>query len=85
MVNKSHPGEPVDAKVLGVFCHSRYLKGGFVYMIHARNAMLQELVASTLAHYKIPMVQWSLCNAAREMATMEKGIADFKVEMRDGG
>jgi hypothetical protein len=81
MLNKAHPDGQVDAKVIGVFCHSRYLKGRYVYMIHARNAVLQESVASTLAHYKIPMVRWPLYNAAREMATMEKGMADFKGKM----
>jgi hypothetical protein len=50
-------------------------------MIHARNTVQQELVAITLAHYKIPMVQWSLHNAAREMATMKNGMADFKGEV----
>jgi hypothetical protein len=50
-------------------------------MIHARNAVLQESVASTLAHYKFPMAQRPLHNAARDMATTEKGITDFKSEM----
>jgi hypothetical protein len=50
-------------------------------MLHANNAVLQELVASTLMAYKIPMVPWVICNAAKEMADMESGLKAFKETM----
>jgi hypothetical protein len=44
-------------------------------MVHAKNAVLQELVASTLKGYKIPVVPWRIYKAAKEMADMERDWA----------
>jgi hypothetical protein len=59
MINKSLPEAKVGAdKMPGVFYmyHRKLFRGQYVYMVHARNAMVQEIVASTLQDYKIPMV-----------------------------
>jgi hypothetical protein len=42
-------------------------------MVHAKNATVQEVVASTLQDYKIPVVPWKIYNAATELITMENG------------
>jgi hypothetical protein len=46
----------VDDKMLGVFYHRRLYRGDYVYIVHAKNAVVQEMVASMLLDYKIPMV-----------------------------
>jgi hypothetical protein len=50
-------------------------------MVHAKNAVVQELVASTLKNYKIPMVPWVIYNKAKEVADMESGLKAFKETM----
>jgi hypothetical protein len=64
--------------MLGVFYHRKLYRGQYVYMVHAKNATAQEMVASTLLDYKIPMVPWKTYNAATELNTMEKGLNAFK-------
>jgi hypothetical protein len=81
MINKSLPEAKVGAKVLGVLYHRKLFRGQYVYMVHARNAMVQEIVASTLQDYKIPMVPWGIYNAAKEMDGMESGLKAFKETM----
>jgi hypothetical protein len=51
-------GLQVDDKMLGMFYHQKLYRGQHVYMVHAKNATvcIQEMVASTLLDYKIPMV-----------------------------
>jgi hypothetical protein len=81
MINKSHPEAKVDAKMLGVSYHRKLIRGQYVCdMVHAKNAMAQEIVASTLQDYKIPMVPWKIYNAAKEMDGMESGLKAFKDE-----
>jgi hypothetical protein len=55
-VNKAHSEANIDAKTIGVFYHSKLFRGRFVYMVHAKNAVLQEMVASTMRGYEIPIV-----------------------------
>jgi hypothetical protein len=81
MISKSHPGAHIDAKVIGVFYHRKVFRGRYVYMVHAKNAVVQEIAASMLKKYKIPMVPWVICNAAKEMADMESGLKAFKETM----
>jgi hypothetical protein len=50
-------------------------------MVHAKNAVLQELVASTLKGYEIPMVPRRTYKAAKEMADMGTGLKTFKDTM----
>jgi hypothetical protein len=40
----AHPTEDIDNKSTGVFYHSRLYQGRFVYMVHAKSAVLQEVV-----------------------------------------
>jgi hypothetical protein len=47
-------------------------------MVHAKNAVAQEILASTLQDYKIPMVPWKIYNAAKEVDGMESGLKAFK-------
>jgi hypothetical protein len=68
----------VDDKVLGVFYHRKLYRGQYVYMVHAKNATVQEMVASTLLDYKIPVVPWKIYNAATELNTMGSGLNAFK-------
>jgi hypothetical protein len=49
----THPAEHIDAKMIGVFYHSNFLRGRYVHMVHAKNEVVQELVGSTLPHYKV--------------------------------
>jgi hypothetical protein len=58
MINKSLPEVKSDAKMLGVSYHRKLFRGQYVHMVHARNAVVQEIVASTLQDYKIPVVPW---------------------------
>jgi hypothetical protein len=57
-------------------------------MVHAKNAVLQELVASTLKGYEIPMVPRRIYKADKEMARwrtyMEPGLKAFKIQGYDG-
>ena len=48
------------------------------YMVHANNAMVQEMAASTLQDYKIPVVPWKIYNAAKELDGMESGLKASK-------
>jgi hypothetical protein len=66
---------------IGVFYHSELYRGRFVYMVHAKSAVLQEMVASTLSGHEIPMVSPKLYKAAKEMADIENGIKALKDEM----
>jgi hypothetical protein len=50
-------------------------------MVHAKSAVLQEMAASTLNGYEIPMVSPKLYKAAKEMADINNGIKAFKDEM----
>jgi len=68
----------VDSKMLGVFYHRRLYRGYYIYIVHAKNARVQEMVASMLLDYKIPMVPWKVYKAATEMNTIEKGLHEFK-------
>jgi hypothetical protein len=34
-------------------------------MVHANNAMVQEMAASTLQDYEIPVVPWKIYNATK--------------------
>jgi hypothetical protein len=68
----------VDDKVLGVFYHRKLYRGQYVYMVHAKKAAVQEMVASTLLDYKIPVVPWKTYNAATELNTMERELNAFK-------
>jgi hypothetical protein len=43
-------------------------------MVHAKNAVLQEMVASTLSGHEIPMVSRKIYKAAKEMADMENSL-----------
>jgi hypothetical protein len=61
----------VDDKMLGVFYHRKLYQGQYVYMMHAKNATVQEMVASVLLDYEIQMVPWKVYNAATEMNTVE--------------
>jgi hypothetical protein len=61
--------------------HRKLFRGKYVYMAHAKNAMVQEIVASALQDYKIPMVPWGIYNAAKEMGGMESGLKAFKETM----
>jgi hypothetical protein len=61
----------VDSKMLGVFYHRRLYRGYYIYIVHAKNARVQEMGASMLLDYKIPMVPWKVYNAATEMYTIE--------------
>jgi hypothetical protein len=81
MINRAHPDAHIDAKVIGVFYHRKLFRGRYVYMVHAKNEVAQELVASTLKDYKIPMVPWVIYDAAKEMADMESGLKAFKETM----
>jgi hypothetical protein len=49
--------------------------------VHAKSAVLQETVASTLSGYEIPMVSPKLHKAAKEMADINNGIKTSKDEM----
>jgi hypothetical protein len=68
----------VDDKMLGVSYHRKLYRRQYVYMVHAKNAAVQEMVASTLLDYKIPMVPWKIYNAATELNTMGSGLNAFK-------
>jgi malonyl CoA-acyl carrier protein transacylase len=84
MTNKSRPEAHVDAKLIGVPYHRKLFRGRYVYMAHAKNAVVQELVASTLKKYKIPMVPWVIYNAAKEVevvAGMESELKAFNETM----
>jgi hypothetical protein len=77
----AHPKEDIDDKSIGVFYHSKLYRGRFVYMVHAKSAVLQEMVASTLSGHEIPMVSPKLYKAPKEMADIENGTKAFKDEM----
>jgi hypothetical protein len=77
----AHPEENIDAKNIGVSYHSKLLRGRFVYMVHAKNAVLQEMVASTLNGHEITMVPRRIYKAAKEMADMETGLKAVKDAM----
>jgi hypothetical protein len=55
MLSRSHAEADISAKMIGVPYHRKLFRGKYVYMVHAKNEVLQELVASTLRDYKIPM------------------------------
>jgi hypothetical protein len=75
MINKSLPEAKVNAKMLGVFYHRKLFRGQYVYMVHAKNAMVQEIVASAL-HKTTRFRCWCRggYNAAKEMDGMESGL-----------
>jgi hypothetical protein len=52
-----------------------------MYMVHAKSAVLQEAVASTLSGHEIPMVSLKLYKAAKEMADINHGTRAFKDDM----
>jgi hypothetical protein len=83
VINRSLPEAKVRAKMPGVSYHRKLFRGQhvYIYMAHARNAMVQEVVASTLRDYKIPVVPWGVYNAAKEMGDMESGLKAFKETM----
>ena len=82
MLQKAYPmDKSIDDSSIGVFYHSRYDRGKYVYMVHARSAVMQEIVASALGGHKIPMVEQKLYKAAKEMADINKGLRAFKDDM----
>jgi hypothetical protein len=81
MLSRSHEEANINAKVIGVSYHRKLFRGKYMYMVHAKNAVLQELVASTLRDYKIPMAPWVVYNAVNEIGDMESGLKAFKEVM----
>ena len=81
VLNRSHAGANINAKMTGVSYHRKLFREKYVYMVHAKNAVLQELVASTLRDYKTPVVPWAIYNAAKEVGDMESGLKAFKEAM----
>ena len=82
MLQKAYPQDKgTGDSSIGVFYHSRYNRGKYVYMVHARSAVMQEIVASALGGHKIPMVEQKLYKAAKEMADINKGLRVFKDDM----
>jgi hypothetical protein len=82
IMSRAHPEEQIDAKVIGAPYRRKVFRGRCVYMVHAKTAVMQELVASTLRNCKTPVVPWRLCNAAnKEVADMERGLRAFKEAM----
>jgi hypothetical protein len=81
VLNRPHAEANINAKVVGVSYRRKLFRGKYVYMVHAKNAVLQELVASTLRDYKIPVVPWVIYNAAKEVGDMESGLKAFKAAM----
>jgi hypothetical protein len=51
----AHPKEGIEDRSIGVFYHSRLYRGRFVYMVHAKSPVLQEMVVSTLNGHEIPI------------------------------
>jgi hypothetical protein len=84
MLQKAYPQDKsTDDSSIGVPYHTRFYRGKYVYMVHARSAVLQEMVASTLGGHKIPMVEPKLYayKAANEMADINKGLRAPKDDM----
>ena len=82
MLQKAHPlDKSTDDSSTGVFYHTRFYRGKYVYMVHAKSAVMQEIVASALGGHKIPMVEQKLYKAAKEMADINKGLIAFKDDM----
>jgi hypothetical protein len=71
----------IDDTSTGVFYHTRLFRGKYVYMVHTRSAVLQEVVANTLGGHKIPMVAPKLYKAAKEMADINNGLKAYKDDM----
>jgi hypothetical protein len=74
------PEKGYDQAGVGVFYHAWYGKGQgrHVFLIHAKNPVIQEEVAAALAGDVIPLIDRSVYYAASEMQLLESGISKFK-------
>jgi hypothetical protein len=56
-----------DQTAVGMFYHAWFAngKGRHVYMVHAKNPMIQEAVAAALGGDVIPLIAWEVCTTRR--------------------
>ena len=67
----------------GVSYHASLPRGArHVWMVHALNEEVQELVAQALEGRKLSMVEASVYKAAEELQRLQKGVIIFKAMMR---
>jgi hypothetical protein len=77
---KDENNKGYDQTDVGVFYHAWFAKGRgrHVYMVHAKNPMIQEAVAAALGGDIIPLIDREVYYAASEMELLENGICRFK-------
>jgi hypothetical protein len=73
--------ERIGLKMYGVFYHKHIMGRKHIYMVHARNEVVQEMVAEARANARIPMVDKIVFHAADEMQRLKKGMATFQAAM----
>jgi hypothetical protein len=73
----------LSPKTYGVFYHASLARGArHVWMVHALNEEVQEMVSQALEGRKLSMVEASVYKAAEELQRLQKGMAIFKATMK---
>jgi hypothetical protein len=83
-VEAAHPeDERLGLKTYGVLYHASLARGArHVWMVHALNEEVQEMVAQALEGWKLSMVEASVYKAAEELQSLQNGMFIFKTTMR---
>jgi hypothetical protein len=66
----------------GVFYHKQMAGGKHIWMVHALNEEVQEMVAGALAGVKLSLVEIGVFQAADELQRLQKGMSTVKQAMR---
>jgi hypothetical protein len=73
----------LSPKTYGVFYHAALAHGArHVWVVHALNEEVQELVSQALEGRKLPMAETSVYKAAEELQGLQKGMTIFKAAMK---
>jgi hypothetical protein len=76
-------GDRLSLKTYGVSYHSKMAHGARpVWVVHALNVEVQELVSQALEGAKLSMVEASVYKAGEELQRLQKGVVTFKETMR---